>query len=417
MKLSGKNFQPWDNFSLDIDGLTLIVGPTNKGKSSVFRSLKGILRNELDAGFVRNGQDEKMEVTLEVDGMPPIEALRSRKGTTEYRIGVDENGKPIKYKALGDSIPEPMEKLKFNRVRVGDTVMDPIFSEQNKAQFLIDTERWKPIEINTILGAFASTERLDAGKKEANARISQKNGEAKTLAEEIREAEERKGKLMALAEQTDQHAAKVTSVESIVNDSENRLSNTYEAVEHLTKLTERRRLLSELKVPDTLGAERLHSKSNLLWQAASSHAKFTFLSECSTAFDDTVANWEPVVKAYKLKQATLALLEIMGRGGPSPRECADQIGVILSTAKLSLSSILAFSSIVEVSGKVQPAQEKVRKKEAELLQVEGEYKAATEELLRCSMVSASDSVFPKCPKCGDRLSCSTCNPTCNPEDL
>jgi energy-coupling factor transporter ATP-binding protein EcfA2 len=399
-----------------LDGLTLIVGPTNKGKSSIFRSLKGILRNELDAGFVRNGQDEKMEVTLEVDGMPPIQALRTRKGTTKYVIGVGEDGKPKEYKALGDGIPEPMEKLKFGKIKVGDVTMDPIFSEQNKAQFLIDPDRWKPIELNTILGAFASTERLDAGKKEANSRISQHNGEAKTLAEEIREAEERKAKLTVLDGQTEWYASEVASAESTVNATQSRLSNTYGAMEHLIRLTEYRRLLSELHMPDTSGTENLHKKAQLLSQAASSHVKMAVLSGCNESLDDIVEKWESLVKLHKLKRELFILLAIKERKGLGPRECAEKLETLLLTAKLVLSSTSALSTIIEVSDRVNPVRERVKAKDTELARVEEEYKAATEELLRCSLVSASDTVFPKCPKCGEKLYCTHCNPTCNPED-
>ena len=167
MRLSGKNVQPWEEFALDIGGLTLIVGPSNHGKSSIFRALRGVLRNDLPSDFVRNGQDGRLEVVLETEGTDPIKATRTRKGTTKYEIGRDEKGKPIKYEALGDSIPEPMRKLGFGRVQVGETTIDPIFSEQNRAQFLIDPERWKPADLSSVLGAFSSTERLDAGKKEA----------------------------------------------------------------------------------------------------------------------------------------------------------------------------------------------------------------------------------------------------------
>jgi DNA repair exonuclease SbcCD ATPase subunit len=409
MKLTGKNFQPWENFSLDIDGLTLIVGPSNRGKSSIFRSLKGILRNELSSDYVRNGQDDKMEVVLEVDGMPPIEALRSRKGTTEYRIGVDDSGKPIKFKALGDGIPEPMDKLKFGKIRIGDATMDPIFSEQNRAQFLIDPERWKPTELNGILGAFASTEKLDAGKKEANLRITQRNGEAKTLAEEIREAEERKGKIAILSEQADQNATRVNDLESMAQDAENRLSNTYEAIKHLARLTEVRRISSELRVPDISSAEKLHQTTELLFQAAGIRAKLGVLSGCNKSLDEMVGKWELVVKSHKIKRELLSLLAIKGREGPSPRECSDQLETLLSSAKLVLSSASALSSIVEVSGKVEGARKNVTNKEAELLVAEAELETGNAEVARLKLESTAAEVA-KCPKCGSPLHCTTCNP-------
>jgi energy-coupling factor transporter ATP-binding protein EcfA2 len=407
MRISGKNFQPWSEFDLTLDGLTLIVGPSNKGKSSIFRSLKGILRNELDSGYIRNGQDEKVEVSLEIDGLPLIAASRTRKGTTKYKIGVDEDGKPIEFKALGDSIPEPMEKLKFNKVKVGDVTMDPIFSEQNKAQFLIDTERWKPTEINTILGAFASTERLDAGKKEANLRITQKNGEAKTLAEEIREAEERKGKLTILSGQADRYAAEVTSVESTVSDTQGRLFNTYEALKRLVKVIEYQQLLSALSIPDISETEVLHRKSLLLSQAAKHLVKSKFLVRCSETCDETVVNWEPVVKVHKRKQAILSLLAIQQRGGLGPRECADQVGKLLEDTEFSLRRVSSLSLLIKSAELVMPAKESARVKEEELLKAEIELEKANGEVTRIQLDAVEVGVA-KCPNCGKDLRCSTC---------
>ena len=72
IKLTGRNVQPWEEFALDIGGLTLIVGPSNAGKSSIYRTLRGVLRNDLPSDFVRNGQDGRLEVVLEVLGTEPI---------------------------------------------------------------------------------------------------------------------------------------------------------------------------------------------------------------------------------------------------------------------------------------------------------------------------------------------------------
>ena len=80
---------------------------------------------------------------------------------------------------------------------IGDFDVDPIFGRQNSAQFLIDPTAYKPTEVNAILGAFGGTEKLEHGKKEANLRKTQKDAEARTIATQIRDAEERKA-LLAL---------------------------------------------------------------------------------------------------------------------------------------------------------------------------------------------------------------------------
>jgi energy-coupling factor transporter ATP-binding protein EcfA2 len=189
MKFSGKNFQAWQDFSLDIDGLTMVIGPSNEGKSSLCRALRGILRNEIDANYVRNPKDKPLELTLETGGHK-IVATRPKKGSVRYDI----DGEP--FAKLDEEVPEKVKALKFGEIGIGDFSIDPIFAEQNFPQFLIDSTAYKPSLVNAVLGAFGGTEKLEHGKKEANLRKTQKDSEARLLAGQIRDAEERKAKLV-----------------------------------------------------------------------------------------------------------------------------------------------------------------------------------------------------------------------------
>ena len=120
-----------------------------------------------------------------------IVAHRASKGSTKYVI----DGKD--YAKLAGGVPDSLKDLKFGEVVIGDFDVDPIFGRQNSAQFLIDPTAYKPTEVNAILGVFGGTEKLEHGKKEANLRKTQKDAEARTIATQIRDAEERKA-LLAL---------------------------------------------------------------------------------------------------------------------------------------------------------------------------------------------------------------------------
>src|SRR5271157_1256687 len=101
MKLSGKNFQPWADFSIDISHLTVLVGPSNKGKSSLFRALRGILRNELDASYIRDPKNEPMELTFQI-GDTKVFATRNKRGKVKYVINDDEKNA---YTSLDGNVP------------------------------------------------------------------------------------------------------------------------------------------------------------------------------------------------------------------------------------------------------------------------------------------------------------------------
>jgi hypothetical protein len=146
--------------------------------TSIFRALKGIVRNNLQAAWVKKGS-KTLTVHLEQDGAS-IEASRGPKDATRYLA----NGK--EYKKLGDSIPQEVQALGMNEIEIGDFKFDPTFSAQFDPQFGLS---WTPSQVNLVLGAFASTEKLEAGKAEANLRISRANSEAKVLANELALAE------------------------------------------------------------------------------------------------------------------------------------------------------------------------------------------------------------------------------------
>ena len=113
---------------------------------------------------------------------------RPLKGSTTYTIDDKVFAK------LAGAIPDKVKELKFGDVVIGEYDVDPIFGRQNSPQFLIDPDTFKPPEVNAILGAFGGTEKLEHGKKEANLRKTQKDAEARTLAVQIRDAEERKSR-------------------------------------------------------------------------------------------------------------------------------------------------------------------------------------------------------------------------------
>lgn len=177
-KISGKHFQSWKNFELSVSGFTVIIGPSDRGKSAIIRALKGILRNEVSANHITFGEKEAT-VTLQPETGDQIELTRNLK-TTLYKIGEEEFSK------LAGGIPPDVANLRCNEVDVNGVKLDPIFAGQFDQQFMLDMT---PAELNSIFGLFSSTEKLNAGKKVAGAKNTEFNSNAKYLANEILESE------------------------------------------------------------------------------------------------------------------------------------------------------------------------------------------------------------------------------------
>jgi DNA repair exonuclease SbcCD ATPase subunit len=287
VRLRGKNFQSWANFDLDINGLTIVTGPSDVGKSAIFRALKGVLRNELPADFVRDGQDEAMEVAVEIDGQK-ISANRKRKGSTSYVInGAD-------FAKLAKAIPDELKNLKFNEVIIGEFDVDPIFGRQNSAQFLIDPLTYKPTEVNAILGAFGGTEKLEGGKKEANLRKTQKDAEARLLAAQIRDAEERKAALEGMQAQSQVIGDAVGSLSQDIILLEMDIQYLDEALFCRQALVPLRQIMDALVLPDITGLDDLHKVVCFAEQAALSASFAKWLQKPQAALSSVAEEWAGV---------------------------------------------------------------------------------------------------------------------------
>lgn len=117
-----KNFQKWDELGLDLSNpITVIVGPSDRGKSAIIRALKWVCLNQ-PAGteFIRKGQAEAA-VTLSPD--PDNVVIRGRSKTANlYQL----NGHPLYAFGQATVPPEVAELLGVSDVNFQDQ-HDPPF--------------------------------------------------------------------------------------------------------------------------------------------------------------------------------------------------------------------------------------------------------------------------------------------------
>ena len=181
-----RNFQAWGDAQISMKGLTIMVGPSCLGKSSFGRAIRKSLRNEVLPNNIRLGTP-KVEIDLSLSGLElHVERGAKAKDSTVYKIGEEF------YEKLGGDIPQQVKDLRFGPVEVNGTTIDPIFAGQFDQQFLVGA---KPAELNAVLNAFASTEKLDRGRKAMGGSITDINARAKALAPQISGLEEQEAEL------------------------------------------------------------------------------------------------------------------------------------------------------------------------------------------------------------------------------
>jgi energy-coupling factor transporter ATP-binding protein EcfA2 len=393
MRLKGKNFQPWKEFSINIEGLTVLVGPSNRGKSAIFRALKGVLRNDIPENFIRNKQDDPLEIELEVDGHT-ILVNRKRKGSTKYEM----DGK--KYSSLGGKVPDEVAKLRFGEVKIGEYVLDPIFAEQNKAQFLIDPDRWKANELNAILGAFSNTEKLDAGKKEANLRITQRKSEANTLATEIRAAEERSARLLEITGTASVIAEAVHTLEKGIRTDESLRGQLESVLYHQARLQPLHLILTSLTLPDLIEVEPLSDKVANLQIAVDAFITSRFLHKLELVLKEVSNTWAEVVVNFKQDRGLTELFGLLDKVGMNSVEYVDKLTNILEKVDAQfLEAKTLDSSIAYLVVAISSSQEYKRLTRS-LAEYDTQLAAIEEEIETVRQEIATEAVKELCPRCG-----------------
>lgn len=381
MKLSGQNFQSWAEFGVDIQGLTVLVGPSDKGKSAIFRALKGLLRNELPASFVRNGQDKPLRVTLEHEGKK-ISAVRKPSGSTKYFIDEKE------FSSLGKKIPSSVSDLNMNEVKVGELEIDPIFSSQFTRPFMLDSS---PAELNTILGAFASTEKLENGKKQANTTISQRNSDARTLANEIASAEERKNQLTNLIQEGVETREEIEDLVPALERSEKRVFWFKQVTSTLQRLTPLKEIRDSLTIPDTMEAQRLQNQVVYLHRAVAAKRNLTLLQNVSNTIEVWTTLWGQIV-ALARRSKSLNEAANVGRHLASLDELDTARGLnrLIGEVEQGLNEALLLQSSIKNTGIAAAFSRSIAAKQTELVALE-------------QSITELQQTYNLCPKCGKPL--------------
>lgn len=132
-----QNFQSIEDATIYVDGLTVLTGTNNTGKSALFRALRGAFTNARGHGYVRNGTthctvDIDFQDTMDLPG-GVLQWEKGPKGVNRYKVG------PLTLSKVGHGPPAEVQALGVRSLKVGDEVIWPqIASQISGVQFLLD---------------------------------------------------------------------------------------------------------------------------------------------------------------------------------------------------------------------------------------------------------------------------------------
>lgn len=159
-QLQVRNFQSLWSVDLDLGKLTVVVGPSNTGKSALGRALRAVSRNSVAPGHVSKGASNAGLVLVFDDDSAVI--LKRGKGESTY-ITLSKHGKQETYAKSGTSVPDDVKKM----LQMPEGDPDLFFSTQFDGPWLLGATGSQTAK---VLGDLTNVSMLAEAAREANRR-------------------------------------------------------------------------------------------------------------------------------------------------------------------------------------------------------------------------------------------------------
>lgn len=164
-KLAIEGFQSLDGVLIELGSFTVLVGPSNSGKSAIRRAIEALVDNDPVTGRLREGSTQ-YAVAMEVDG--EIVSITKTKKTTSYRVRDTLIDKP------GATCPPAvLELLKLTETNFASQFDQPFLLAETSSA------------VARALGELTNISVLFEGIREATRRQRAAGGKAKIHAEQV----------------------------------------------------------------------------------------------------------------------------------------------------------------------------------------------------------------------------------------
>ena len=181
-KITISNFQAHKRMTIHLDDFSFIVGLSSAGKTTIMRALEWLLYGEWDKTYP-NDINEEVAVAIQLDDDTLVGRFRL-KDANKAAVKLPD-GRILKYKDFGDTIPGIFDLLNVRPIKVGDREVNLNFSQQDEPIFMVHESWSKPAKaqwIGRLYGAhiinsmvrFATSDKreAEADRKRAEAEVN-----------------------------------------------------------------------------------------------------------------------------------------------------------------------------------------------------------------------------------------------------
>lgn len=128
-------YQSIDKQKVELGPITVITGPSNTGKSALFRAINAVIINQGGDSFIKQGQT-KATVDIELNSGLHVEWSKAAKSGGTYRLIAE--GKAQEYTKTGGKVPEEIsDALGIKAIEIDGVKLTPQISTQMSLPFLL----------------------------------------------------------------------------------------------------------------------------------------------------------------------------------------------------------------------------------------------------------------------------------------
>jgi len=184
LKIRVRNFQPIADTTIEVEGLTVITGKTNIGKSALIRAMTGALFGATGDHFIRRGEDW-CGVGITAPGMT-VKWRKVRQGKTrpDLQTALEVNG--TAHTKIGRDHHKLTEELGLATIETTQARLRPQVALQHDTIFLLTETETTAAE---VLKLMSRTDTLVEAQKRAKKDLTDDNSLVKTRTQDRETAE------------------------------------------------------------------------------------------------------------------------------------------------------------------------------------------------------------------------------------